>query len=157
IVGGAACLARSGSDDQVARWAVPAARGELVLSAVLGGIDGVAPAADQAALILLPSENGVYLLRPGETVSVEPQHVEGGPGAAGRRPDTPPPAGEWLIDDPAAPGRLIAHLTAGAAAYQLGVVERALELAAEYTRTREQFGRPIGAFQAVSQRLADAY
>ncbi|MBO3736821.1 acyl-CoA dehydrogenase family protein [Actinoplanes flavus] len=45
----------------------------------------------------------------------------------------------------------------GTAAHQLGVVERALEMTAEYARTRVQFGRPIGAFQAVSQRLADAW
>ncbi|TXI42531.1 MAG: acyl-CoA dehydrogenase [Mycobacterium sp.] len=45
----------------------------------------------------------------------------------------------------------------GLAAYQLGVLERAMELTAEYARTREQFDRPIGSFQAVSQRLADGY
>ena len=44
-----------------------------------------------------------------------------------------------------------------AAAYQLGVVERALEMTASYAAERVQFGRPIGSFQAVSQRLADAY
>ena len=37
------------------------------------------------------------------------------------------------------------------------MLERALELTAEYARTREQFDRPIGSFQAVSQRLADDY
>ena len=37
------------------------------------------------------------------------------------------------------------------------MLERALELTAEYARSRGQFGRPIGAFQAVAQRLADAY
>src|SRR5712692_10493880 len=30
-------------------------------------------------------------------------------------------------------------------------------MTAEYARSREQFGRPIGSFQAVAQRLADAY
>jgi alkylation response protein AidB-like acyl-CoA dehydrogenase len=43
------------------------------------------------------------------------------------------------------------------AAYQLGVVERALEMTASYAAARVQFGRPVGSFQAVSQRLADAY
>ena len=47
------------------------------------------------------------------------------------------------------------QLLLGAA--QAGVIERALELTAEHARTRVQFGRPIGAFQAVAQRLADAY
>jgi len=47
--------------------------------------------------------------------------------------------------------------TVGVCATQLGVLERALELTAGYARSREQFGRPIGSFQAVAQRLADAY
>ena len=45
----------------------------------------------------------------------------------------------------------------GETAIQLGVLERALELTAEYAREREQFDRPIGSFQAVAQRLADGY
>ena len=52
---------------------------------------------------------------------------------------------------------LIAHGTVGVCALQLGVCERALELTAEHARTRVQFGRPIGTFQAVGQRLADAW
>lgn len=38
-----------------------------------------------------------------------------------------------------------------------GVGARALELAVEYVREREQFGRPIGAYQAVSHPLATSY
>jgi alkylation response protein AidB-like acyl-CoA dehydrogenase len=45
----------------------------------------------------------------------------------------------------------------GLCAIQLGVAERALRMAAAYTTQREQFGRPIGSFQAVQQRLADAF
>jgi alkylation response protein AidB-like acyl-CoA dehydrogenase len=52
---------------------------------------------------------------------------------------------------------LTTHATLGRSAYQLGVLERALELTAEYAREREQFDRPIGSFQAVSSRLADGY
>ncbi|MGZ3144999.1 acyl-CoA dehydrogenase family protein [Lentzea chajnantorensis] len=55
------------------------------------------------------------------------------------------------------PGWLTTRYALGLCAYQLGVTERALELTAEHARTRVQFGRPIGAFQAVAQRLADAY
>ncbi|MEV5838821.1 acyl-CoA dehydrogenase family protein [Nocardia sp. NPDC052112] len=36
-----------------------------------------------------------------------------------------------------------------------GIVDRLLEMTVEYTRTRHQFGRPIGSFQAVKHRLAD--
>ena len=53
---------------------------------------------------------------------------------------------------------LTAHnATTGLCARQLGVLARALELTAEYARNRVQFGKPIGAFQAVAQRLADGY
>lgn len=38
-----------------------------------------------------------------------------------------------------------------------GVCEQALHMTAEYTKTREQFERPIATFQAVGQRAADAY
>jgi 3-oxocholest-4-en-26-oyl-CoA dehydrogenase beta subunit len=47
--------------------------------------------------------------------------------------------------------------TLGRTAFQLGVLERGLQMTAEYARTREQFDRPIGSFQAVAQRLADGY
>ena len=46
--------------------------------------------------------------------------------------------------------------TVGLCALQAGVTERALELTAEYARTRVQFGKPIGGFQAVAQRLTAA-
>jgi alkylation response protein AidB-like acyl-CoA dehydrogenase len=42
-------------------------------------------------------------------------------------------------------------------ATQIGVSERALEMTADYVREREQFGVPIGSFQAVQHRAADAY
>jgi alkylation response protein AidB-like acyl-CoA dehydrogenase len=54
-------------------------------------------------------------------------------------------------------GWLTTHGALGRSAFQLGVLERALELTAEYAREREQFDRPIGSFQAVAQRLADGY
>jgi alkylation response protein AidB-like acyl-CoA dehydrogenase len=40
------------------------------------------------------------------------------------------------------------------AAEQTGIAERVLEMATEYAKTREQFGRPIGSFQAVKHKLA---
>jgi hypothetical protein len=45
----------------------------------------------------------------------------------------------------------------GWCALQLGVAEQALRLTAEYTSTRKQFDRPIGSFQGVAMRAADAY
>jgi isovaleryl-CoA dehydrogenase len=39
----------------------------------------------------------------------------------------------------------------------LGVAERALELSLEYARAREQFGKPIGTFQLVQDKLAQMF
>ena len=39
----------------------------------------------------------------------------------------------------------------------LGICERALDLSVEYAKTREQFGRKIGEFQMVQQKLANMY
>ncbi len=59
--------------------------------------------------------------------------------------------------DGTAVGWLVDRVVAALAATQLGVAEEALRMTAAYTSTREQFGRPIATFQAVTQRLADQY
>ncbi|BBX27058.1 acyl-CoA dehydrogenase family protein [Mycolicibacterium alvei] len=41
------------------------------------------------------------------------------------------------------------------AAEQVGTCERVLEIATDYARTREQFGRPVGSFQAIKHKCAD--
>ena len=67
--------------------------------------------------------------------------------------------------DPDAPGRelggadavadLVDRAAVGTSAQLLGGAVAMLELATEYAKTREQFGRPIGSFQAVKHHCAD--
>ena len=45
--------------------------------------------------------------------------------------------------------------TLAAAALQVGCAQRGLDMTVEYTKQREQFGRPIGSFQALKHRMAD--
>ncbi|HMI89331.1 MAG TPA: acyl-CoA dehydrogenase family protein [Polyangiaceae bacterium] len=52
---------------------------------------------------------------------------------------------------------LVPRATVALCAMELGVVDRALRMTAEYTTNRRQFDRPIATFQAVAQRAADAY
>ena len=49
------------------------------------------------------------------------------------------------------------QVTASLCVQEAGVAAAAVSLIGEYTKTREQFGKPIATFQAVGQRAADAY
>ena len=61
--------------------------------------------------------------------------------------------GEEFFDDAAPEHERLAALALEAA----GIAQRALEFGVEYAKTREQFGRPIGIYQAVAHPLADTY
>jgi len=170
--------------DHPAGYAAAAARGELIIAPALaepvgydltrpgtravradGGwrLSGTKTAVPYGAvaglfLVSATTPDGVRVFaveREDSGVEVEPQQLVTGAGAARLR----------LTDVPLSEDRLVGtelrwildRATAGLCALQLGVTERALEQTAEYARTRQAFGRAIGAFQAVAQRLADAY
>ncbi|MDT5094839.1 MAG: 3-oxocholest-4-en-26-oyl-CoA dehydrogenase beta subunit [Mycobacterium sp.] len=131
----------------------------------LDGTKELVPAAQLAHTMLVPAstddgERGVFILdmsAPG--VDVRPVTTTSGEPYADVFLDGAVVSGEDLL--PGIGGEVIASLYAralvGLCAVQLGVTERALRIAAKYTTEREQFGRPIGSFQAVQQRMADAF
>jgi alkylation response protein AidB-like acyl-CoA dehydrogenase len=45
----------------------------------------------------------------------------------------------------------------GTACVQNGIAMRLLEMTLEYVKDREQFGRPVGSFQAIKHKLADMH
>ncbi|KRF11587.1 hypothetical protein ASG90_17885 [Nocardioides sp. Soil797] len=60
------------------------------------------------------------------------------------------------VDAPPAPeGPLRDVAAALATALQVGTAQRGLEMTVAYAKEREQFGRPIGSFQALKHRMAD--
>jgi alkylation response protein AidB-like acyl-CoA dehydrogenase len=65
--------------------------------------------------------------------------------------------GRLLTDDEGALDAIRDRSLAALAVEAVGVADRALDLAVEYAKERRQFDRPIGVFQAVSHKLADAY
>ncbi|WP_282702586.1 acyl-CoA dehydrogenase family protein [Streptomyces sp. CC219B] len=65
--------------------------------------------------------------------------------------------GEEGADVPGALARLGNTAAAVLACEAVGAADRALELTVEYVKQREQFGRPVGSFQAVKHLLADVY
>ncbi len=66
-----------------------------------------------------------------------------------------------LLAAPPAAAKIVAstrrRALAALALEAVGVASHALELGVEHAKSREQFGRPIGAYQAVSHKLADTY
>ena len=76
-----------------------------------------------------------------EGATVTQARLIGGPGADGAA----------IIAD------LVRRTTAALCSLEAGAVTAAVKLGAEYTSEREQFGKKIATFQAVGQRLADAY
>jgi alkylation response protein AidB-like acyl-CoA dehydrogenase len=61
---------------------------------------------------------------------------------------------EPLADEPEAIARAYATIVTAVAAENVGVAQRAMEMAVTYAGDRKQFDRPIGSFQAVSHRCA---
>ena len=130
----------------------------------LDGAKELVPAAQLADTVLIPASMedgavGLFLLatdargvdvRPVATTSREPHadvFLDGAIVSAADRLEGP---GDLVSS-------LFTRALVGLCAIQLGVSDRALRMAAEYTTGREQFGRPIGSFQAVQQRMADGF
>jgi alkylation response protein AidB-like acyl-CoA dehydrogenase len=70
----------------------------------------------------------------------------------------PVPAGGVLgTPGQAAPllGQLLREGAVGAAAVMLGAARRCLDMSVEYAKVREQFGQPIGSFQAIRHKCAE--
>ncbi len=186
LVLGADTIARYGDDAQRRRYLPAVIDGSLLLTAGLAepgrsdptapattarrdgdtwrldGIKELVPAAQLARTIVVPAsvdgEVGVFLLdtdsagvelRPAVTTNGEPHADVTLDGAVVS--ERLPGDGRGIVES------LYARALVGLCAIQLGVTERALLMAASYTTEREQFGRPIGSFQAVQQRMADAF
>jgi len=182
----ALALAGHGSEAQQAAWLPGVASGEIVLASALDdagsadpgrpatrarrdgegwrleGTKRSVPAAHLACRVLVPAATdddvALFLLDPGAS----------GVSRTARRTSTGEPLFDLVLDgaavapgdrlgDEAAVRRLQDLSTVGLCAVQVGVSEKALEITTSYVREREQFGGPIGAFQAVQHRCADGY
>lgn len=153
-----AALAEPGNSDPIAprtiaradrdAWTLTGAK-ELVPAAQLADAIVVSARADDGPglFVVETATNGV-VVSPADTTNGEPYADIELAGAIGRRLDG---GGADAV------ASLYSRALVGLCAIQVGVTERALKIAASYTSQREQFGRPIGSFQAVQQRLADAF
>ena len=139
----------AGSDEQKQRWLPGIASGEARGAAglVRGDEAKLVPDGDSAELIVLWADGGVSVV-PRSDADVEPVATMD----STRRYARVRASGGDVLDGEAGPG-VGAGLLA-VAAELTGVAQRAMEMAVEYARDRKQFGRAIGAYQAVSHRCA---
>jgi alkylation response protein AidB-like acyl-CoA dehydrogenase len=86
-------------------------------------------------------------------------NMDPGTRLADLRLDGVPLRGDDVLGAPggAAPvlGRLLRRGAVGAAAEMLGAARRCLDMAVGYAKVREQFGQPIGSFQAIRHKCAE--
>jgi alkylation response protein AidB-like acyl-CoA dehydrogenase len=73
--------------------------------------------------------------------------------------DGVPVAGDAVVGTPGDAGPLLEDLlrrgAVGAAAEMLGTARRCLDMSVSYAKVREQFGQPIGSFQAIRHKCAE--
>lgn len=177
-------IARFGTAEQKQAYVTPVAAGEVFLTValeefgpadpaapktaahqrsdgtwVLTGAKAVVPAAHVATAVVVsaatPSGTGLFLIDPtGSGVASENNETTTRALAANLTFDAAPAqllaegeSVQWLID----------RVAVALAALQVGVGTGAVSQAVTYLNNREQFGRPLATFQAVSHQLADCY
>jgi alkylation response protein AidB-like acyl-CoA dehydrogenase len=108
---------------------------------------------DTAEILLVAVPSGLYEVDPGDVSRTHTPTLD-----LTRRLATVELRGaDGRLLGPCRPDRLRDIAAVALSAEQVGAASRALELTVEYTKTRVQFGRPIGAFQSLQHRLADLY
>jgi alkylation response protein AidB-like acyl-CoA dehydrogenase len=107
-----------------------------------------------AGVIVVATPDGLWMSRPhGEGVSVTPrQTLDPTRSQAEIRFDR---AAAVPLGDAAAADRAVDLLRVALAVEAVGIARRCLELTVDYLKSREQFGRVIGSFQALQHRAAD--
>jgi len=149
-------LEAAGNDAQRERWLGPAAAGDVRMVVSFEGREIVPHAA--SADVLIAERGGAAFCVPIDEVSVRPERSVDRARELGRVSFDPNPRYQMREDvdtvELFALGRERAAL--GTAAQLVGLSRRMLDMAVQYAKDREQFGKPIGAQQAIKHRLANA-
>ena len=149
-------LEAAGTDAQRERWLGPAAAGKVRIVVSFEGREIVPHAA--SADVLIAERGGAAFCVPIDEVSVQPERSVDRARELGRVSFEANPRYQMREDvntvELFALGRERAAL--GTAAQLVGLSRRMLDMAVQYAKDREQFGKPIGAQQAIKHRLANA-
>jgi alkylation response protein AidB-like acyl-CoA dehydrogenase len=135
-----------------------AASGEVVV----GGLDRMRASSEPILVEHCDALGALLVLSPEGVERLDPRALEAEPVATPFDPLTPLhhvralPRGE-RIGGPEDAARLRREGAVLVSAQLLGIAEMTTELAVEYAKKREQFGRPIAGFQAVKHLCADMF
>ncbi|HKP57931.1 MAG TPA: acyl-CoA dehydrogenase [Polyangiales bacterium] len=151
-------LAALPDDPRAAECLARVLAGQADVAVGLGPSVYLAGAADRAGAILCERAGEIHLLEPDRVRITRQRSVDRARLLS--RVEFEPRAETCL-----ARGELAQQLSAaaldraalGTAAQLVGLGARMLELTLSHVQTREQFGRPIGSFQAVKHQLVDAH
>ena len=173
LVLGADTVSRLASEAIQQAWLPGVARGETLLTGTvaaqgaftgqkddagqwrLSGTVGCVPMASFAAGLVTGTPEGVFLVdlrKKGATIGAQ----EGTNGMRLGAVTLTDVDAVWLADATAWE-TVTTRAETALSAMLLGIANEALILTARYTTERQQFERPIATFQAVTQRVADAY
>jgi alkylation response protein AidB-like acyl-CoA dehydrogenase len=144
-------IQHAGSDEQKQKWlpgiATGSARGTV--GWVRDGVAPLVPDADSASLIVLLDGASASVVTP-DSVSVETADTID----STRRFSRVEANGGGEPLDASDPSEALAPIATALSAELVGVAQRCMEMAVDYAKERQQFGRPIGAYQGVSHRCA---
>jgi alkylation response protein AidB-like acyl-CoA dehydrogenase len=146
-------LAERGSDAQRERWLPAIASGAAVATVALPGHPLVACAAD-ADLLLVAAPDGLHAVEHGRCTIVAQPAFDRSRRLATVAADTGP---DTLLPGTGPARRLLDRAAVANSALLLGVASHLVDVTVGYVGQRHQFGRPVGSFQAVKHRLADAH
>jgi alkylation response protein AidB-like acyl-CoA dehydrogenase len=128
--------------------------GDALAAAQLGR-DDLVPHGQQAALIVL-RVGGTLRAYERDALDLEACPATDGSRGVARLLQRPTAGGTVLTDDPAVLELAWRRGVLGTSALLTGLAARMLTLTVGYSKQREQFGRPIGSFQAIKHALANA-
>ncbi|WEK56767.1 MAG: acyl-CoA dehydrogenase [Candidatus Brevundimonas phytovorans] len=110
--------------------------------------------ADIADAILLHHEGATHLARPSQVTLTRRESID--PFRRLFAVEWTPVRGSQIAGDARLWEDALDRGALFAAAQGLGLAQRAIDLAVDYARDRQQFGKPIGSYQAVKHQLASA-
>ena len=142
-------IGRAGSDEQRKRWLPAIASGEAVATVGVADRRGIAlvPDAGLASVIVIVDGDSARVVEGPVDQSERVETLD----ATRHFYPLESGAGEPLEGDVAG-GVDLAEVALSAEL--VGIAQRGMEMAVDYAKVRQQFGRPIGAYQAVSHRCA---